>query len=327
MKRALALSVAIAALVAPATALGHATVQSTSPARGAALEQAPRQVVLRFSENVETQFGAVRVFDADGKRVDQGTTIQPTASSAAVRLRAGLPEGPVHRDLPRGLGRFAPGRRWLTFTVGRSGGQSAAAVDSLIDAGGAGPVTTRRSPRSRAGLRRHSAADRRRRVPLAGVVAGGARGGGPGGALAARVHRRCGARPFDRHRCGGGRGGLSTAGIVLQGATAAGTSFGGAGPTVVHDVLATGFGTAWAPGWRDSRLLAVLWLPPARARTGAAPGLGGRHRSGVAAAPRPVGPPPSWRWPLAITPALSGHANATDPRARCWPPTRCTWRP
>ena len=50
-----------------ARAEAHATLESTTPARSAALERPPEEVVLRFSEPVEVAFGAVQVFDADGQ--------------------------------------------------------------------------------------------------------------------------------------------------------------------------------------------------------------------------------------------------------------------
>ena len=48
----------------PAAASAHALLEATPPERGARLEPAPEQVALRFSEPVEAEFGAVRVFDA-----------------------------------------------------------------------------------------------------------------------------------------------------------------------------------------------------------------------------------------------------------------------
>ena len=294
-----ALAAFAVALVAPATALGHATVESTSPSQGAAVKTEPRRVIFRFSENVETQFGAVRVFDAKGKRVDQGATTQPTASSAAAKLRPGLPEGPytatyhvVSADSHAVSGGF-------TFTIGRSGGQSAAAVDTLIDGGGAGPLTGTGFGIVKGvayaatalliggavflwlvwlpGLRRVAGGESRWRK-ASEAAAGRARRIGVGAAAAGLV--------------------ASVAGIVLQGASAAGTSFWSAlDLTVVHDVLATSFGSAWAVRLAGfMTLMAVLVLPPARARI---------RRSG----PRRLVPPgsrsavrhdrcwPSWRWP------------------------------
>ena len=91
---------------------------------------------------------------------------------------------------------------------------------------------------------------------------------------------------------------LCAAGIVLQGAEAGGTSFTGAlDASVVHDVLATDFGAAWAVRLAAFLALAlVLWLAPVARRPVTA-------LVALAAAA------------LVATPALAGHANATDPRA------------
>ena len=138
--RAAALAVALV-LALPAGAWGHATVTETSPSQGAALKSQPRQVVFRFTENVETRFGAVRVFDAAGRRVDTGTTTQPTPASAATRLKGGLGDGPYTATYQVVSADSHPVSGGYTFTVGRSGGRTAAAVAGLIDDGGPGPVT------------------------------------------------------------------------------------------------------------------------------------------------------------------------------------------
>jgi copper transport protein len=48
-------------LLPAAPASAHALLEETVPSRGAALDAAPAQVELRFSEPVEVEFGAVRV--------------------------------------------------------------------------------------------------------------------------------------------------------------------------------------------------------------------------------------------------------------------------
>ena len=65
-QRALVLAAALlaASLLAPAGAAAHALLVNTVPQRGATLRHEPRQVVLHFSETVEGNFGALRVFDA-----------------------------------------------------------------------------------------------------------------------------------------------------------------------------------------------------------------------------------------------------------------------
>lgn len=53
-------------------ASAHAVLVETDPPDGARLEQIPEQVALRFSEPVSVPEGAVRVFDASGRRVEAG---------------------------------------------------------------------------------------------------------------------------------------------------------------------------------------------------------------------------------------------------------------
>ena len=52
-------------------ALAHARLLRESPASGASLVEPPEQVRLRFSEPVDAEFDPVRVFDAEGERVDE----------------------------------------------------------------------------------------------------------------------------------------------------------------------------------------------------------------------------------------------------------------
>mgnify|MGYP003288784057 CR=1 FL=1 len=59
-------------LALPQAAAAHAVLVSATPERGTQVDAAPEQVTLRFNEPVEAGFGAVRVFDAEGERVDEG---------------------------------------------------------------------------------------------------------------------------------------------------------------------------------------------------------------------------------------------------------------
>ena len=71
----------VAALAAPAAA--HAELIRSDPAPGAVLQRSPAEIVLTFTESVEAQGGAIRVFDTDGERVDQGGA---DASGSTVRM-------------------------------------------------------------------------------------------------------------------------------------------------------------------------------------------------------------------------------------------------
>src|ERR1700679_1017496 len=91
---AFALAVLVA-LLAPAAALAHAQLEGTSPERGAVVKHEPGAVIFRFDEPVEGNFGAVRVYDADGARVDEGDAFHPDGEGPrlGVHLKPGLPDG------------------------------------------------------------------------------------------------------------------------------------------------------------------------------------------------------------------------------------------
>ena len=91
MIRPLALAL-VALALAPAVASAHATLEETTPERAARLKAAPEQVTLRFSEPVEAEFGAMRVFDSRGREVQDGRAFHPgdRGAEVAIRLRDGL---------------------------------------------------------------------------------------------------------------------------------------------------------------------------------------------------------------------------------------------
>lgn len=68
-----ALVVALVVLLSPSPAGAHASLTTTSPADGGALDTAPTEVRLTFTEDVSATAGAVRVLDRDGERVDRGS--------------------------------------------------------------------------------------------------------------------------------------------------------------------------------------------------------------------------------------------------------------
>ena len=94
------LPVVLAAAVAlawalPGQAAAHAVLQHTTPHQNSAVSAAPSTIRLDFNEPVEVSFGAVRVFDQHGARVDSGTVGHPggTQSSITVGVRGGLGRG------------------------------------------------------------------------------------------------------------------------------------------------------------------------------------------------------------------------------------------
>jgi copper transport protein len=141
VRRALAIGVvAWAAYAAPAGA--HATLQATEPARAGAVEPAPAEVVLRFDEPVEVAFGAVRVFDARGREVQEGKPFPRGSRDVAVKLRDDLPRGAytaIYRVVSADSHPVSGG---FTFTVGDEPVAAGASVADLLGDQRAGPVTS-----------------------------------------------------------------------------------------------------------------------------------------------------------------------------------------
>jgi copper transport protein len=116
-------AVAFGALVAGAgPAAAHASLESTSPGAGAVLAEAPTQVSLTYSEPVEVSLGAVRVYDSNAERVDEGgvrhdggdTVVQPlddlVDGSYVVTWRVVSTDGhPIHGAFTFQVGDVATG--------------------------------------------------------------------------------------------------------------------------------------------------------------------------------------------------------------------------
>ena len=174
------LTALVVAVALPAVASAHATLEASTPERGAALERPPATVTLRFDEPVEIAFGAIKVFDAKGGRVDAGATYHPSSSGkdVAVHLKRGL-QGGGYTATYRVISADAhPVSGGFVFTVG-SGAAPAETVDQLLQGSDAGPATgvaLRR--RARRAVRRHRARPRRVRLPRARVAARAAGGRG-----------------------------------------------------------------------------------------------------------------------------------------------------
>ena len=83
------------ALAFPATAFGHAIVSETDPKIDEVVAAPPQRVVMRFNEPVEIAFGAIRVFDTKGRRVDLNDAdhVPGQADSIQVGLQPRLARG------------------------------------------------------------------------------------------------------------------------------------------------------------------------------------------------------------------------------------------
>jgi copper transport protein len=325
-----ALLLVLAAL--PASALAHATLEATTPARGATARVEPKQVVLRFDEAVEGNFGAVRVFDARGDRVDTGAVRHPGGAGAqlAVALKPGLPNGSYTATYRVVSADSHPVSGGFVFSIGAAGVPPAETVSDLLAGSSAGRATE-----VAFGIAR--GADYLAIALVLGtllfLLLSWPRGDGTPELARAAFARR--ARTL---LLGGAALGVVTgaAGIVLQGAIAGGTSFWAAlDPSTVREVLGTRFGTVWGLRVADFALIAALVV--ARRRFATLPGtltgivpvkapVGGRDRLGLEASP-PAAPwsarpdrralaalalPAAF---LAVTPALGGHATTQHPVA------------
>lgn len=303
---------ALLAVLAPG-ASAHAQLVSSSPARDAVVRTQPGAVVLRFSESVEGRFGAIKVFDADAARVDDGATRHPDGEGAALQsgLRPGLPDGTYTATYRIVSADGHPVAGGVVFSIGRPGATSAKTIDELIGTTAAGPLTrvpfgVVRSLDSLAtglavGLLVFLLACWRR--GLAQVAGAGADWRQAAAALADRAGSVL--------LLTAGLGLLAALlGLVFAGASAAGTSFWGAlDLTILRDVASTRFGTVWA-------LKALAWVALAGALLVRAPrralvlrpaALGA---DGQALASPGAGRVLALGLPvLALAPALAGHAS------------------
>jgi copper transport protein len=330
LRARLGLATVVAALGAlalvPAAALAHASLEGTSPARGADLKTAPRAVTFRFDEPVEGNFGAVRVFDATGRRVDDNTVVHPggRGPEVGVGLNPGLPDGTYTATYRVISADSHPVSGGVVFSIGNPGGP-AATVSDLLSGSSTGLATEIGFGVAR-GLDYLAIA-----LLLGGlaflllswrpalVSAAGAGGGWPeaSAAFAARARRMLTVAVVLGVVSG-------AAGIVLQGATAGGTSFWSAlDPSVVREVLGTRFGRIWGLRLFDWLVLGTVLAAGAGARTIPVLRPAAVGADGVAPAPFPgAGVLAALAIPaafLAITPALAGHATTQSPVVALFP--------
>ena len=277
------LAAMLVALVASPSALAHARLDSSTPSNDEVLARAPRQVVLRFSEPVETTFVSVRVYDTSASRVDDGRATRPDASAVAVGLPSDLPHGTYTASWRVLSADSHPLSGAFVFHVELPGAGEASVVRQGLD-DQAGSRTVDRA----AWLVRFLS------LTLILLVVGGA-------AVLAFVLV---GEPMPLRRplwivlaaLAPALALLSFAGIGLQGAQASGLGLDAAvRSSVVGDVLGTRFGHAWLLRAGLALLLAIVaavavWRPIRNERWLAAVACG----LGVA---------------IAATPAVSGHAR------------------
>ncbi|HEY1853727.1 MAG TPA: CopD family protein [Solirubrobacterales bacterium] len=293
--RALVLGFALA-LLAPASALAHARLEATSPPQGATVKKEPAAVVFTFDEPVEGNFGAVRVYDSKGDRVDEGDAFHPGGDGPklGVHLEPGLPDGSytaTYRVVSADGHIVSSG---YVFSIGKAGRAPTQTVSELLGGQGSGPVTETAYGIARGieylaialGFGGLAFLLLVWRPALAGLSSGGT------GELERRFLGRL--RPVLWVAAALGALGAA-AGIVLEGAEAAGVSgFAALKWHIVEETLGTHFGTIW--GWAF-----VAWVVFATAL----PLLLGRRRCRIALAV-PLGY-------LVLAPVLAGHASTQSP--------------
>jgi copper transport protein len=308
-------------LLAPPSAEAHATLEGSSPQRGATVARQPGQVVFRFDEAVEGNFGAVRVFDVRGDRVDEGDAFHLGGDGRrlAVHLRRGLPDGTytaTYRVVSADSHIVSGG---LAFSVGHAtaGGRS---VDELLGRSGAGAVTGVAFGVARALQYAALAVAAGVLVfllwiwsPVLAAAAGGSEAWRHGSEAFAR-------RASTLMLVAAVVGTFSALGaVVLEAAEAAGVSAWSAlRPHVMREVLGTKFGTVWtiaAAAWvifgGAAAVVFAGWRASAPVLRPVALGAAGLSlRAPVrAVAVAPLVP----LLYLALVPALSGHGSTQSP--------------
>lgn len=318
---------AAAGLTAPPRADAHATLEGTSPQRGATVAHEPAQVTFRFDEPVEGNFGAVRVFDVRGDRVDQGDAFHPGGNGRelAVHLRPDLPKGTytaTYRVVSADSHIVSSG---MVFSIGHAtvGGKT---VAQLLGHAGAGTITGVAFGAARAVQYAALAVAGGVLVfllwiwtPALAAVAGASDGWRLGSEAFAR-------RASTMMLWAAVAGTVSAlAAVVLEAAEAAGvTAWSAMRPHVLREVLGTKFGTVWtlaAVAWVVFGALAATVLARRRASAPVLqPAALGAAGLSLRAPVRAVALLPLL--PLAylcLVPALSGHGSTQSPTAVMFP--------
>ncbi|WP_052664918.1 copper resistance CopC/CopD family protein [Nitriliruptor alkaliphilus] len=132
---AVVLAVLAVVLVASATpASAHAVLTGSTPSDGEALDTPPGEVLLSFNEPVATNEGALRVFDADGTRIDDGPLEYDHPTKVAVAL-PDLDDGAYVAAYRVVSADSHPISGTITFTVGDAQALDAEAVAAIAGPG------------------------------------------------------------------------------------------------------------------------------------------------------------------------------------------------
>lgn len=303
-----ALLVLVVALIWAPAAFAHARLIGTSPETGSTVKKQPSEVIFKFDQPVGGTEGAVRVYDSEGKEVDNGDVAHPGGRQSwlGVGLESGLADGTytaTYRAISADTHIVYGG---LVFNLGHASAGGGVSVAGLIGQDETGEVT-----KIAFGVVRFLDY-----VSIA-LMLGGliflAFAWGPAlaavGGDEARWTAATGAlrRRSLRFLAGAIVLGIvvSLLGILLQGATAAGVSlWGSLKSSIVDDTLESRFGTVWllrAVDWALLGALLLAWLKLPRMRDWLyVPLIAGCLY-------------------LASTPAFAGHASTESPVAVMFP--------
>src|SRR6266702_658932 len=113
-------------LLAPAPVLAHAYLDHADPPPGSTIAQAPMQLRLTFSEQVDSAFSQVHVLNARRETVDRGDSAVAADDPRAmvVSVQPGLPDGAytvTWRTLSADDGHSESGAYTLTFGAAPGG--------------------------------------------------------------------------------------------------------------------------------------------------------------------------------------------------------------
>jgi copper resistance protein C len=94
MRRPIFLALLTLLSLSPVTARAHAFLDHASPRVGSAVQTAPHEVTLWFTQDLEPAFSTVQVTDASGARVDAGKPIVGGGDRKVMRIAVkSLPPG------------------------------------------------------------------------------------------------------------------------------------------------------------------------------------------------------------------------------------------
>jgi copper transport protein len=301
------LVLAVALIGAPA-ALAHAHLEGTVPETGSTVAKQPSEVIFKFDQPVGGTDGAVRVYDSEGKEVDDGDVEHPGGRGPwlGVGLEPNLPDGTytaTYRVISADTHIVYGG---LVFNLGHASANGGVSVAGLIGEDESGEVT-------KLGFGVVRFVDYLSIALMVGGLIFLALAAGPAlrelgdsrsrwTAAAAALRRR--AIPLLAFAVALGIV-VGVLGILLQGASAAGVSLWSSLKwSIVEDTLDSRFGTVWllrTIDWAGLGVVLVAYLKAPRARRWLTPllALGCAY--------------------LVATPAFAGHASVESPVAVMFP--------